>query len=450
MKNNKNKMELHKTNFSGLYYSILKSGKYSFYYTYRDPITKKPTRKKIFTRDKLTPYIEKQAYNQAIKLREVESKIVEIEKEEKIAEYKKRNEKMLTEKKKDRESPQLIVMGYEYYADMKERKRRKLSSMYSYLKGEAFDNDKRVLRAMSSVVKEEKKYYNYFEGFDIAEMQINKITHENIDWYLNLISDRRYASKTTKNVLDKAKASINFWNRKYGTNYKNPFSTYKYKVVERKMKRVLDPQGLKLLLDTCKNYHSNKDLCKNPYHYNPVVYISVLLGVITAARKSTILQIQKKDFDLKSKILYLKNIKVDNQEFVIHLDNDRVEEFKEILQDYEQEEYLIRPTKPQRKKDFYRIDQPLQDVPSKVYEIMDYLFNQDYIANRIANKDNIISYHSLRRSVATNLADRGTPLFKIKALLNHATTQQTEEYIQRNEKDIKVELYDLMTDIFND
>jgi integrase len=420
-------MELHKTTYPGVYYNILQSGKYSYYAKYRDPFSKKSVRKKIFTKDKHTPYIEKQAYNIALSFKEIETKIEE-----------KKEENEIKQIKEELEAPTLLEAGEFYYKEMIKDRLMKLRIYYNYLSEFDFQIDKRVSNKMRGVYKEEKKFHNYFEGHKIFKMKIDKIKREHIKKYLEDISHKSYSAKTTKNIIDKAKAAINCWNKEKETNYNNPFSRYTIQMTQRSLKRVLDEQGLKMLLDKCKEYT-----------YNPSVYLCVYLAVITAARKSTILQIQKKDFDLKSGILYLKNVKVNNQEFKIRLNKESVNYFKKVLVDYEQDEFIIRATAPQRLKFDYTRYQILQDIPERVYTIMNDLFNQDYMDTKRENRDNVVGFHTIRRSVATNLAKKGVPLYKIKLLLNHASIKQTEEYLQMTESEISEDMNELMFDIFN-
>jgi integrase len=134
--------------------------------------------------------------------------------------------------------------------------------------------------------------------------------------------------------------------------------------------------------------------------------LSVYLAVLTRARANTILNIRKKDFDLGNNTLSLYNFKSSKQ-YKLTLNTQSINWFRDKIFPYfnNSNEYIIRPI-----HEFNRKNPPqvLNVIPKKVYNIMDSLFNKDLDKQNNIDRDKIVNFHTIRRSIATNLVKGGT------------------------------------------
>ena len=79
---------------------------------------------------------------------------------------------------------------------------------------------------------------------------------------------------------------------------------------------------------------------------------------------------------------------------------------------------------------------------------MNELFNTGI--NRKVNfeRDDMANFHTIRRSVATNLAKSGVSIYKIKKLLDHRTVDITEHYLNLSYLDYKENLEIFHNELF--
>ena len=79
---------------------------------------------------------------------------------------------------------------------------------------------------------------------------------------------------------------------------------------------------------------------------------------------------------------------------------------------------------------------------------MNELFNKEI--NRKVNfeRDDMVNFHTIRRSVATNLAKSGVSIYKIKKLLDHRTVDITEHYLNLSYLDYKENLEIFQNELF--
>ena len=81
---------------------------------------------------------------------------------------------------------------------------------------------------------------------------------------------------------------------------------------------------------------------------------------------------------------------------------------------------------------------------------MDELFNQHLNKSNNDDRDKVVNFHTIRRSVATNLAKSGTPLYDVMIFLNHSNIEQTMKYLNMESKKLNKQVDSLMEDIFKD
>ena len=79
---------------------------------------------------------------------------------------------------------------------------------------------------------------------------------------------------------------------------------------------------------------------------------------------------------------------------------------------------------------------------------MDELFNQGLDKQNNQDRDFVANFHSIRRSVATNLARQGTSLYDVMVFLNHSSIEQTMKYLNMTSTNLGQEHNKLMSKIF--
>ncbi len=145
------------------------------------------------------------------------------------------------------------------------------------------------------------------------------------------------------------------------------------------------------------------------------IKLFINLSLSTGGRLETILHIQKKDIDLKNKIVTLKDLKNGttyngfmNNELVIFLEN--------YTQNLKLNTFIIGG------KDTKYATRTLQ---RKLQSTMNKLFNEGLDSKDTKNR---VVIHSLRHTFASHLAINGTPIFTIQKLMNHTDIKMTLRY----------------------
>ena len=79
---------------------------------------------------------------------------------------------------------------------------------------------------------------------------------------------------------------------------------------------------------------------------------------------------------------------------------------------------------------------------------MDELFNQNVNKRTLDGKDSCVNFHTIRRSIATNLAIADFDIYKIKKLLDHNKVDTTELYLNLSYQDYKKDLSIWQNELF--
>lgn len=329
----------------------------------------------------------------------------------------------------------LNILAENYFNSRKIKMISDLKQEFNYLKNDEFFENKTIKRKLTNLKSETQKYNKNVSKSKIADMDINSITKVDINRFKDLeLTHKNLSQKSVSTIISLIKTIVN---KGVEQEYidRNPFQYIKVQNKKKTRVRSLNTEELKLLLDTCKDYEKN---------FN--VYLSVYLGVLTAGRARTILSIQKKDIDVKNRQIRLSNFKT-SKYYVIQLNKEAVEWLdRKILQHIGANDYLIQPTNERDRK---TPQQPLSEIPEKVYNIMDELFNQNLDKSNNNDRDFVVNFHTLRRSVATNLAQQGSSIYDIMTLLNHSSTKQTEDYLSLSNTSLSTETDKFLSSIFN-
>jgi len=377
---------------------------YTYYHSFRDKTDNKVKRKKLFTTDRA----DNKAFKKAILLID---EIIEMPEEKEEAKYILKNMK-------------------KYYFDKKtEQKHFEIKKRYPKLSEEELINLTVYKEKIYNFTKEEKRFNKAFSkiklksGIKFIDSDIRELKQDEIETILNK-QIHSMSEKSLFNLIALTRAIINYNIQKLKLDIRNPFVNLdiKFKNIHRNRERYLNKEEISYLLNICKE------------EKNPNVFNCVYLSILTAGRKNTVLNIRKKDFDFENKILNLYNLKTEKY-YKIYLNDEAINYFKNYLKDYDENEYVIKNFKSKAKQ-----LQPFRALPKKIYEIMDREFNQGL--NKQDNEDRykIVNFHTLRRSVATNLALDNVSIYKIMKLLNHTTTKQTQDYLNLQDLDITADI----------
>jgi len=387
---------------NGISYRENKNNTYTYYCSYRE--NKKVKRKKLFAVNELSNKNYKKALLQS----------------QNITDLKNEEEQIIT----------VDFLSYKYYEARRNTIIGKMRRKYNHLNHlsiEEFSQMRNIKNKLQGIRGAETTYIKNIRHTKIAKMNLKDITKQDIkdllDKDLNL---KGLSQKTVFNIISQVKTIVNF-GIDNNCNTINPFRRFNIKNPKKKRERYLDIEELELLLKTARK------------HTNANVYLSIYLGVLTAGRATTVLNIQKKDIDFKNNIIKLDNFKSDKL-YSIKISEKGSNWLKKITQHLENEDYLIRAKKPR--------GQAFKAVPRGVFKIMDDLFNQGLDKQNNLDRDKVVNFHTLRRSIATNLALQKVDIYKIMTLLCHTTPGQTKDYLNLSGIAMTDEIETLNNEIF--
>jgi len=439
-------MKLIKTKISGYYYCENKNG-ITYYYSYKDKVSKLSKRKKIY----------KCKEHNNTNLKYAIDITEEVLKSDTIKTLLNENNSNVNEELNiDNFTLNEIQAIYaeKYY----NRKYRELKELHAGMSEEDFNNDATIKKKLNQIKRYQLSYNKNVSNSSIGKMKYKDITKRKVSNWLETELNKNISTKTKYTIVAFLRATINSMKRNDYIVGDNVFEKINIQNDRRQRTRVLSPEELELLLKECKKYNKprteliyRKDSKKPPYKrvYPPnyAIYTSVYLAVITAARAGTILTIKKKDIDLKNGTITLINHKANNRVYKIPLNESAIKWFEKKLKFYEDNDYLLQPRTNEGKKRIGK-NNALTFIPRQVYEIMNELFNKGINRNINLERDNMVNFHTLRRSIATNLALSGVSIYKIKKLLDHSNIDITEKYLNLGHLDYKENLTIFHNELF--
>ncbi|WP_419764162.1 MAG: tyrosine-type recombinase/integrase [Arcobacter sp.] len=412
-------MKLIKTSQKSIYY-VQNKNSITYYFNYKEPLTQKSKRKKLFSKEK---HLEKHLRQCIIQSEEIKKDLKNFNSSEVVEEIKYKNYYNLSK------------LGTLYFDYRYNKKVRMLKERYNHLNDEEFKENVLVKKKLYSIIREKRRFERHTKNTELSSISVNKITKNTINNYIENNLSLNLSQKSKSIIISIIKTIFSFSIQNDIINIKSPFEFINFKDDKRRRERVLSNEEIKLLLKECLKYDKNKN-----------VYLSVLLGVLTGSRSNTVLNIKKSDIDINNKTISLYNFKTEKQ-FQIMLNDESVEYLKnEILNDRKTNEYLIKSFYNQENK--IEQKQPLYYIPKKVYSIMDELFNKELNKKNNFDRDKVVNYHTLRRSIGTNLVREGTSVYNVMKFLNHSSIEQTMRYLNIENNEIHNDVVKLMNNIF--
>lgn len=438
-------MKLIKTEIPGYYYQENKKG-ITYYYSYKDKTTKQSKRKKIHScQENNTTNLKYAVSITEDVLKGETSKLILEEDNNNIDETLNVEHFTLNE---------IIDLHHQRFYD---RKVRELKELYAGISEEEFNNNAVVKKKLYGVKRRLLQYNKNIRKSSLGSMKFKDITRRKINNYLEKELNQNLALKTKYNIIVFVRTAINSMIRNDYIKGENVFEKIDIKNDKRQRTRVLSTDEIEQFLKECKKWNKPQEVeiiskdGRKPYkrfrrpNYN--IYTAAYLGVITAARSSSVLTIKKKDVDLKNQTITLINHKAKNAKYKIPINADAIEWFKKKLQYYNDDDYLLQANTEYTRNKVGK-NNSLTFIPREVFNIMNRLFNEGIDRKVNLERDNMVNYHTIRRSVATNLAIGGVSIYKIKKLLDHKSIDITEHYLNLSHLDYKEDLTVFQNNLF--
>lgn len=239
----------------------------------------------------------------------------------------------------------------------------------------------------------------------IGNKSIENITRDTIEKNIfngELLKDK--APQTINGIRELIGAIFNYSIKNDKINIRNPLLGVKRLKVDNGRERYLSLEEVKLLQKEASN--------------NPMLIIFVNLALDTGARVESILHLTKKDFNLSSETVTIKNFKT-NDTYTGFLRNETMEQLQELLPKIKANDFVI------TFYDNHEIKTTHSILQHRLKPILDKLFN---VGLKINDTKNRVVIHTLRHTFASHLAINSVPIFTIQKLMNHQKIEQTMRY----------------------
>jgi len=250
--------------------------------------------------------------------------------------------------------------------------------------------------------KSNKKYQQMYQNHiqpSFGDVTIAKLD-DSLIYELQALKKADGKSASTINIIIKLiKRIIGFGIAKGIISY-SPFRNIKLFRVNNTRLRYLSTSEIAKLNEAVQN--------------NKVLKIFVKIALGTGARANSILSIQKKDINLETRTITLKDFKR-NDTYLGYLDEDTFEMLEEHIKNFGANSFVVSEdgaaTKYQR-----------------IYLDLTKIFNQ--FNDELAKDDraNRVVIHTLRHTFASHLAINGVSIQEIQKLMNHKDIKQTLKY----------------------
>lgn len=365
--------------YEGVYYNDLKSGDRSFFITYRDADNKQRLMN-VGTRS--GGIDEKFAFNERLRI--------------------------------------LNQIKFGDNPNVKTRNKRKVKLVNSFdMVAAKFFREKETEIQAKSLKEFKSKYKNHIQPY-LGNMDIDQIEKKHVDQIKRdklkeTATDPKkiLAPKTINMILDIVTSIYNFAieekiykGANLGSQVKN------IKNINNERDKYLDEDEVKLLLDTVKEDYT--------------LYMFCILSLTTGARVSSVVNIRKRDLNLKERTIKINDIKGGESTYYALIKESYFHFFKSIFNNSEigSNQYLVDVTGEDT-------EHRVKNIQRDLKPILDELFNKG-----LSQKDtkNRVVLHTLRHTFASLLAIHNTPIYTIKKLMNHKDIKDTLRYAKLQQK----------------
>jgi integrase len=224
-------------------------------------------------------------------------------------------------------------------------------------------------------------------GYSLAEKPLNAITQSDVERFMRELMQSRNISNARVNRYRSLLSTIFYFAISEDDLFRNPLQTIK-KSKEFYRSRYLETDEIQALLKACR-MSRNKEL-----------YDIVVLALNTGMRRNEILTLQVGDVNLnlkKSELVLRGQITKNGDSRKVPLNSDAVE----VIRPYLQSEGKLFKSK---------------DIRSA-------------FENALKRASIEAWFHDLRRTFATHLLQKKTPIYIISSLLGHKDIKTTERYL---------------------
>lgn len=246
--------------------------------------------------------------------------------------------------------------------------------------------------------------YNIHIKDILGSKDIRAIDKESIVKLLKDVEVKGLSNQTLNSIKELISTIFNHSIKEHDLKITNPCIGIKRYKVDNNRERYLSTSQIKQLKEKIKD--------------NSLLSLFVNLSLQTGGRFETILHIQKKDINLSSGTVTLKNLKTKNT-YTGYLQKELLEHIKEYLQKLNINDYLISYENEHNKKLTQR------QIQHRIKPLLDKLFNDGLDTKDSKNR---VVIHTFRHTFASHLAINGVPIYTIKELMNHAKIEQTFRY----------------------
>ena len=302
---------------------------------------------------------------------------------------------------------------------------------------EAFELYIKTIENKSDTENNKNRYKNHVKPI-FGHLRLDDITTEMIEDFRNKcrskISERTkrpYAPSTINDWINILGTTYNYMINKKDLKLKNPAHAQKVEreKVDNDRERYLEPFELKKLWDALEKRQESFD---NRIRDEVTEYAKVFLAlsISTGARLGSVLTIAKADINLDTNNIIIKNHK-SNRTYAGYLHQDFRDLIAKRMEKLSPIDYLVSGT-PQVLH---------RSTISKVFKnILDELFNQGL---DIEDSKRRVVIHTFRHTFASLLAIKGTPIYTIMKLMDHADISQTIRYAKLSPDSGRDNVFDL-------
>lgn len=262
--------------------------------------------------------------------------------------------------------------------------------------------------------------YNIHIKDIIGNKDIHKISKESIEKLLKDIEAKGLSNQTLNSIKELISTIYNHHIKKYDLAIINPCIKIERYKVDNDRQRYLSLDEIKQLKEKIQD--------------NFLVSLFIDLSLQTGGRFETILHVQKKDINLSSRTITLKNLKT-KKTYTGYLQKEFLESIREYLKELNINDYVV------SFEDTHDTKLTQRQIQHRIKPLLDKLFNKGLDTKDAKNRAVI---HTFRHTFASHLAINGVPIFTIKELMNHAKIEQTIRYAKlspENGKNAVQELY---------
>jgi integrase len=302
---------------------------------------------------------------------------------------------------------------------------------------EAFEMYIKTIENKSDTENNKNRYKNHVKEI-FGHLRLDDITTEMVEDFrdkcrnkINIRSKRKYAPSTINDWINIIGTTYNYMINKKDFKLKNPAHAQKVEreKVDNDRERYLEPYELKKLWQVLEHRQESFD---NRIRDEVTEYAKVFLALSlsTGARLGSILTIAKADINLETNNIIIKNHK-SNRTYAGYLHQDFRELISKRMDKLSPVDYLISGTPKEMSR----------TSVSKVFKkILDELFNQGLDVNDSKRR---VVIHTFRHTFASLLAIRGTPIYTIMKLMDHADISQTIRYAKLSPDSGRDNVFDL-------